>query len=103
VQPPFCYKVTVSCCTQSSVAEASVTAGGEVLGEQRAIRGEDGQTTRGMDPPGRPVKDLRTMSVVLHFISSLPKLESSNSVFSLGSACGRQSSTNSHCLFHDWR
>lgn len=73
VQPLFCYEVTLTSCTQCSVVEVSVAGGGEAVGEERAIHGEDGQTIRGVDPRGRPVKDLRIMSVVVHFISSLPK------------------------------
>lgn len=56
VQPPFCYKLLSSGGTQLPVVEASVAAGGTVVGEERAIRGEGGQATHGVDPAGEASK-----------------------------------------------
>lgn len=37
------------------MVKESVAGSGKVVGEEGAIRGEDGQPTRGVDPPERSV------------------------------------------------
>lgn len=55
MQPPFCYEAILSLLHQLSVLEVTVATSGKVVSEERAIRGDGGQTTRRVDLPGRPV------------------------------------------------
>lgn len=58
---------------QLSVVEVTVATSGKVVSEERAIRGDDGQTTRGVDLPGRPVLqgfEDYVCCAAFHFLSS---------------------------------
>lgn len=57
------------------MVEASVAGGGTAVGEERRRPLSAGRVAKPhmvWTQPGRPVKELRTRSAVVHFISSLP-------------------------------